>query len=465
MAAKMKFSLDSFCPEAWNQIEIDAQGDYKICCLANYDNDFGMALDKDGNVMNVKTHTIQEAMNSETHKQHRKEMSQNIKPKRCRNCWDSEESTRNQEGFGYKDKFKKYGISKRQRVIRNTSNVIPEYTKWNEAHLVTSEDGTLDVENVKHVNLDLRFGNLCNQKCIMCSPQHSNQWYDDWIAIGYGAPQYNRKKGRYKKGKAKEFEFFYDEHNRVKMAGMEPWWESEQWWTMFEKQAMDLRYIYFTGGEPLIVPQMQQCLDRLINKGYSKDIQLRYDTNLSVINQKVIDKWKNFKDVFLCISVDDTDERYNTIRYPGNFERLEQNIIKLKENGIDIHYISTCVGIASPYSVQRIYEFGKKYNIDTNFRFLEGPNWLDIRNYPADAKKEIIENLRNYSTDKKYTRWANAEIKLLEKYMDHSEEKHLKEFIRVMDVLDKQRSTDWRKAMPDVVDLYKTYCPDIYKEK
>ena len=112
MAKKMKYSLDSFCPEAWNQIEIDAQGDYKICCLANYDNDFGMALDKDGNVMNVKTHTIQEAMNSETHKQHRKEMSQNIKPKRCRNCWDSEESTRTQEGLVIRINLKY--ISKRQ---------------------------------------------------------------------------------------------------------------------------------------------------------------------------------------------------------------------------------------------------------------------------------------------------------------------------------------------------------------
>ena len=49
--------------------------------------------------------------------------------------------------------------------------------------------------------------------------------------------------------------------------------------------------------------------------------------------------------------------------------------------------------------------------------------------------------------------------------MDHSEEKHLKEFIRVMDVLDSQRKTNWRKSLPDVVELFKKYCPDIYVEK
>ena len=56
-----------------------------------------------------------------------------------------------------------------------------------------------------------------------------------------------------------------------------------------------------------------------------------------------------------------------------------------------------------------------------------------------------------------YDKWAKAEIKLLEKYMDYSEERHLKEFIRVMDVLDKQRNTDWKKALPDVVELFQKH--------
>ena len=292
----------------------------------------------------------------------------------------------------------------------------------------------------------------------MCSPQHSNLWYDDWVAIGYGAPQYNRKRGVYKKGEVKTFEFFKDEHGRNKMSGMEPWWETDRWWKMFEEIAPSLRYIYFTGGEPLIVPSMQKCLDILIDNGFAKDIQLRFDTNLSVINQKVIDKFKHFKNVFLCVSVDDTEDRYNTIRFPGNFERVLQNIHALKENNIKIHYISTCVGIASPYSILRIAELAEKLKVNTHFRFLEGPNWLDIRNYPTSAKLEIIENLNSHmGCNQTYDKWAKAEIKLLEKYMDYSEERHLKEFIRVMDVLDKQRNTDWKKALPDVVELFQKH--------
>jgi hypothetical protein len=168
----MKFNKESFCPEAWSQIEIDAEGDFKICCLANFDDDFGMAIDSSKKVMNIATHSISEALNSETHKSHRLTLAKNLWPKRCRSCLDSENSTKSENRAN--------GKSKRQRVVNQTTLAIPEYVTIDTAPLYTNEDGSV---TSKIVNLDLRFGNLCNQKCIMCSPQHSNQWYDDWAAI------------------------------------------------------------------------------------------------------------------------------------------------------------------------------------------------------------------------------------------------------------------------------------------
>lgn len=456
MTKKHNFCIDSFCPEAWSQLEIDAQGDFKICCLANFDSDFGIAVDKNGKAMNVMTHTIHEAINSETHKSHRLEMAKNIKPRRCRNCFDSEEATKGLPEWKEKSRF---GVSKRQRVLHRTVKSIPEYVNLKTVDSITNLDGS--ITNPKVVNLDLRFGNLCNQKCIMCSPQHSNQWYEDWVAIGYGDPEYNRDKEQYKKGSIKEYPIFKDNRGKFQMKGMKKWWESEQWWRTFEEISPDLRHIYFTGGEPLVVPQMQECLDKLISKGFAKNIELRYDTNLTVINQKVIDKWKNFKNVNLCISVDDTWDRYNLIRFPGNFEKIHNNIKWLKENGIEIHYISTCIGLSSLYSVIRISNYATEHRLTTNFRFLEGPNWIDIRNLPKDAKIEIINNLNNHKGDENYFKWAQAQINLLNKYIDHYNERHLEEFVRVMNILDKQRKTNWKKTLPEVVEIYEKYLPHI----
>lgn len=441
------FNLESFCPEPWSQLEIDAQGDYKICCLANYDKDFGMAVDDYGNVMNVMTHSFEEAMNSKTHREHRLQLSKNEKPKRCRNCYVSEEATK---GLFYAN-----GQSKRQFILSFTKD-IPEYVTCDTAKLVTNENGMI---TPKIVNLDIRFGNLCNYKCVMCSPQHSNLWYEDWIQISKdGCELHNRSNSTYKKGEHKIYPLVRDSSGKIKMQGLEPWWESDVWWSRFEKVSPDLRHIYFTGGEPLLVPQMQECLDRLISNGYAKNIVLRYDTNLSVINKKVIDKWKYFKDVQLSISLDDVNERYNLIRYPGDFDRFESNVHIIKDSGIPIKYFSTCIGMFSIYSMKRTIDFARRFETTSFFRFLEQPGWLDIRYLPIAAKLEIIKNLENTEGGYEYRKWSQSQISLLKSNMHVEDKSQQLEFVRVMDILDSTRGTAWREVLPDIADIIDRYC-------
>jgi Radical SAM superfamily/Iron-sulfur cluster-binding domain len=442
----MNYNLESFCPEPWSQLEIDAQGDYKICCLANYDKDFGMALDDDGNVMNVMTHSFEEAMNSKTHRDHRLQLSRNEKPRRCRTCYDSEEATK---GNTYKQ-----GQSKRQFVLSFFKDN-PSYVDVNAASIVTSETGHIEP---KISNLDIRFGNLCNYKCVMCSPQHSNLWYEDWLEISNTGPElHNRTPGAYKKGEYKTYPIVRDEQGRLKMQGLDPWWETDTWWNRFEKVAPNLQHIYFTGGEPLLVPQMQECLDRLISNGYAKNIVLRYDTNLSVINKKVIEKWKHFKHIRLSVSLDDVGDRYNLIRNPGDFNRFESNVQFLLQNGIPITYFSSCVGIFSIYSMTRCIDFALKYKTSSFFRFLEHPTWLDMRWLPRDAKLEIISNLENRNDGPIHKSWYKSQISLLKKYLNEENPEAIREFIRVMSILDKNRGTDWKNTIPDVADLINRY--------
>lgn len=112
------YNRESFCPEAWSQIEVSMAGDYTICCLANYDEDFGMARDDNNVVMNVLTHSFEEALNSKTHREHRLQLSRGERPTRCRNCYDAEDSSKVVQEWrlttGNKTEFQ--GRSKRQRV-------------------------------------------------------------------------------------------------------------------------------------------------------------------------------------------------------------------------------------------------------------------------------------------------------------------------------------------------------------
>lgn len=445
------FNLESFCGELWSQIEINTLGDYKICCLANYAKDYGMAHDENGNVMNVLTHSIQEAINSETHKDHRLQLKDNIKVQRCRNCYDSEDITRGLDEWD-NPHVKKWGNSKRQRVTM-ISKEIPEYVSCEQADKFTLADGSV---TSKVINLGLRFGNLCNQKCIMCSPEFSNLWYDDYesiygqgTAVGFGG---------YKK-----YNIVKDKHNKNTL-NFTKWWEQDIWWERLESIAPDLRHLYMTGGEPLVVPAMQEILDRLIARDFAKNITLRFDTNLSAINNKVIEKFKHFKEIHFCVSVDDVGDRYELIRFPGSYNNLITNIKKLQDNGLGVHYISCCVGMASIYSAIRVSELTEELGIVAEFRFLEGPGWHDIRSLPRSAKQEIIDkynSLMHHSKNR--TKWYNAIIKLLEKYMDYENLPRIKEFVTTMDKLDKLRGTNWRETLPDIHDLLSRHCPEISK--
>lgn len=441
------YNLESFCGEVWSQIEINTLGDYKICCLANFDNDYGMANDKDGNIMNVLTHSIEEAINSETHKNHRLQLKQNIKVTRCRNCYDAEESTKGLDEWGSAH-VKKWGKSKRQRVNSLTAKQIPEYVTLKNVESVTAPDGS---SSAKVVDLGIRFGNLCNQKCIMCSPEFSSLWYDDHMAL-YGTDDV---KGHYTNN------IVTDTRGKNKL-DFSKWWESPIWWERMESIAPNLRHMYFTGGEPLIVPAMQEILNRLIARDFAKNITLRFDTNLSVINTKVIEKFKHFKKINFCVSVDDVDDRYELIRFPGKYNNLINNVKQIQDSGLEIHYFSLCIGVASIYSAVRITEIAEQLGINTEFRFLEGPGWHDIRSLPRSAKQEVIDkynSLMHHSPNR--TKWYKAIIKLLEKYMDYEHIPRLRKFVSNMNKLDALRGTNWRMVLPDVQDILARHCPDI----
>jgi len=442
----MAYNLESFCPEPWSQIEISLSGDYKICCLAHFSQDFGMAMDKNGNIMNVLTHSFQEALNSETHKEQRLDYSNNVKPQRCRNCYDSEDSTRRPEKPG--------GISKRQRLLTETAIEIPEYVTIDTVDQFTQPDGSV---NSKIVNLHLRFGNLCNYKCLMCSPNSSNLWYDDWVAIQKPGIKKNVFSMGYKK-----YAITKDEHDRSRM-DFPAWWETDIWWERFTEIMPQLRYIYFTGGEPFLVPALGKCLDMLIEADLAKDITLRFDTNLSVFNNKIISRLEKFKKIIMCVSIDETGERYNLVRNGGDWDNFIKNLKILKSTDMHIEYISASIGIATLYVIPRVCEVSNEYKVRAFFRFLEGPKWLDIRYLPTSAKQEIIEKyqeLEKNNTNPNHTFWYKSVYKLLNKYMDESftNYEHLNEFVRVMDILDSTRNLNWRETLPDTYDLLKRHC-------
>lgn len=444
-----QFDHKTFCTVPWSTIEIGTFGEYKICQFSGNNSSadkkedflkqYTMCLDENDQVMTVFTHTIEQAINSKYSKEIRISQSKGQRHEHCASCWirDDALAKSNQPGRSPRV-YKSFVQLKNEDGSIHLENVNQHIT----------EDGSL---NELPISLDLRFSNKCNMKCIMCTPYYSDMWYEDWIKIsgrdnfksGTNLIKIKQENGKYKADVSET-----------------PWHESEKWFEQLQLIKNRLRHIYITGGEPFVNKGHERLLDTLIEEGVSKNIRLEYDTNLSVINSRILDKLKQFKYVELSVSVDDVYERYEHIRFPGNFLTLLENLVTIRKvHNIQIRNISTCIGIYSVFSPIRICETFKN-NFIINIRFLTGPHDFDPRYIPKHLKKEIISKYKESKIPENY---KSLMIHFFENNMETNSDEvcldYIYKFISYMNKLDDIRGTNWKKTFPDISDLLKEYLP------
>jgi MoaA/NifB/PqqE/SkfB family radical SAM enzyme len=449
------FSKTTFCSLPWSSIQINPSGNFKICCFSGNDGNHGVGLDAEGNVMNVLTHSIEDAMNSELHKELRLAQSRNERHPVCRVCWDKELAHARQMLDSKHEANVYKGVSQASiynsvshRIGRTFNQLVdqPNVVNVDDAAAAMRPDGSIDAVPIF---LDIRFSNLCNAKCIQCEPQYSNLWYNDWVELN-GTTKFNVGKAEYNLTK---------QGNKY-VSDMPKWHDTPEWWAQFDRIKGRLRRIYVVGGEPFLQPAHDEMLDRLISADLAKDIELEYDTNLMAINNKILERFSKFKKIHLAVSLDDIEKRYELIRFPSNWDRLNENLEKIKGlYNVSETRITMCIGTFSVYAPARVIPYFldrgyKRFSI----RLLRSPACYDLAWLPNDIKRTIINS---YDSIDIPTRFKAETVGYLKNRMDQcSEEKSemwMNSFVQRMDALDKLRGTDWKAVMPDVVELLSRY--------
>lgn len=444
----MTFSENTFCTLPWSSIEISPSGDYKVCMffgnLTDPDldkiktNEYAACVDDNGITMNVMTHSIQDAINSKYHKEVRLFQASDKRYPMCKTCWDRDDANA-RANLPY-NSVRHYKSAIQFKQFDGAISIT-------DANAIIKKDGSID--NIP-ISLDLRFTNVCNMKCIMCSPQYSNMWYEDWTKIMNTNEFYVGNKT-----------YTITNINNKYDSNIVSWHDSPEWMNRFDEIKHRIRHLYITGGEPFVVKGHDKILDKLIECDFAKNVTLEYDTNLSVINEKLLDKLKKFKTVNFYVSCDDVFAQYEYIRFPGKFSVIQNNLKIIKEHGFNVFHLSTCIGIYSMFSPIRLYEtFGDSY--DYSLRFLSGPHSFDIAFLPDDAKEKVIFIYENVNMPH---RWKQYVISHLKNNMNvHSHEtcyNHTMKFISYMDKLDSIRGTNWKSTFPDVVKILNKYIKEL----
>jgi len=208
--------------------------------------------------------------------------------------------------------------------------------------------------------IHLRLGNKCNLRCVMCGPNASNQWYNDYVAItdsqtfDVGNYSYQLEK------KGKKYQLESDRFNFV---------EDEKLAEILALSSTNVREINFHGGEPMLSKAHHRLIDRLIDLRLSNQINLSYHTNGTVADTVMLDKLSNFRSVTIQLSLDGIKEINDAVRWPSKYDMIMNNIDLMREktNNFSFNVVHTLHMLNAehlPTFIQEMKEKGLEISIN-----------------------------------------------------------------------------------------------------
>ena len=225
--------------------------------------------------------------------------------------------------------------------------------------------------------IELRLGNYCNLKCIMCGPYASSS-----ILAEY---KMNKKQ--------------YNEY------GIESNWQDpnmpNDWYSYEHNKEIMLDVvskaskIHFGGGEPFISPVIVEVLNSISSKTY-----LRFNTNMTRINDKVLEALKKFDTIDIEASIDGTGQHNDYIRYGSKWNSIVENFKKLKtcnNINVNIYYI---LGHTSLFTLKDVIAFAE----DMNLKLLFG----EVYYGSVDGSGHLTINSASANDINNFKTWFNS---------------------------------------------------------
>lgn len=445
----------SWCVLPWSQMSINGNGVYRPCCNA-FVNGKRVLLEKtDGKVMRIQDTSFDDVINSSIMRSMRLKMLQGKWPKECSRC---------------EKEFKENTNPMNMRMRSGLSLCVEreDYPDFKKAKALTRNDGSISLKDFPVLFMDIRFGNLCNLKCLMCGPADSSMWYKDYSAVT---------------GK----KYFNDAGQKIDLTEKQifDWSQDSFFLSQVGEHRPSFRKVNIVGGEPLIIKAHYDFLERCVEQGVASKIYLTYNSNITVIPQFVWDLWRNFKEINMNLSVDGFGSVNEFIRYPSKWSKIEKNLQKFDTaKGNFCFQIATCISVLNIWHLPEFIFYIMKRNhlqIGMPNRIIEhqpvhGPERFNISILPDSFKQCLRERFNEYKEkiasfdwltvcgDSNAGEWdekVKRACEILDSYIGFMNLKqfdreqislHRKLFVDRMDKLDKLRGTCWSKTLPE---LYK----------
>jgi|11_taG_2_1085331.scaffolds.fasta_scaffold00339_14 radical SAM protein with 4Fe4S-binding SPASM domain len=392
---------NNFCALPFIHMAIEANGQVRPCCMGDpFDN------------INVTGNTIEKVYNHPERQEFVQAFKDNKQHPKCNVCWNAPYSIRSR-------------YSSNDMSIAFTESVMMGNTP--EASLQW---------------LEIKPGNRCNLKCRICGIHNSSTWTKDHYILK------ENKNIKFKDS----FAFNYTQQCN--------WVDDPNFWNDVT-QLDEIRDLHFMGGEPFMVLEHFQLLEKLVASRDCSDITIRYNTNGTYYPTD--EQWKlytNFKHVKFQISIDDVAQRFEYQRKEAKWDQVKENLKKFKAvkllsnslkgklqlgalvdptvNTLNIFYLDTIE--------KQFKELGYPLGSHADHFVFSGIH--DIRNLPTNIKHVINEKYKDSDS-----KWTPAVLDYM--WTKNQDPEQWKLFIKITKRLDKIRNESFKDVFPEFYNLLK----------
>ncbi len=316
--------------------------------------------------------------------------------------------------------------------------------------------------------LEVAFDNICNFKCMYCSPIQSSAWAQEIKEYGSypTSTRYNSALIRRLQGTQKLSKEIHQKY-------IDAFW---QWWPQLRSQLMELR---LTGGEPLLTSSTWRLLQEL---GDTPPRQLAFSLNSNLgVPRSLLDRLLVFiralegriQSFTLYCSVDSVGAQAEYIRHGLSFQQLSENTERLLTESpsgfFRLSYMITINALSLPglsALFKQIAQQRRRYPrhiISVDTPYLRNPEHQSVFVLPESFQRYLEDAIHTLRSEA----FSSVEIQRLERVLHLMKShrfqgiKNLRmryDFRRMFTEHDRRRGTDFLKTFPEYEEFYLS-CP------
>lgn len=343
----------------WRELYITSNGTYGLCCMEDQD-------------ANTDRKTLESPIelhwNGTSMTQTRLDFINGKNLAQCRHCWQEETAgkvsgrlRRNQQYYGKAD------LSMDDPLISHT---LAE----------TAIDGSTSSEIQ---GLFFSVGNLCQLRCIDCSPSYSRSILKDYQKLNWDVNTKSRRQLRINDLA----------HNAAR--------HNDLLWQRVREAGDSIRWIRVSGGEPTLSKDLLSFLRWYTRQGHADHTTIFIATNAVNVRDEFIDALRPFQGVKLELSVDGFETLDEYLRFPTDWSKKVDIMDRL------ISTFPGCVVHTTVYSLnveglEKLIPWVETRDVLHSIQCLTYPEELDVRHLPDAYKQEMISRLMTWASTSDY---------------------------------------------------------------